>query len=496
MLVNDTIDGLQDLLGLLTSVNDKGWDSGYRESISRGRERSGNPHSYTEPLLSLRQALDHAKGAMAALSGVKQHLAKEIRSLQRRCTPLVLEDGIKRLPDELLAHIFKMGHDIADGCEFSLAVSHVSCRFRQVSIGTPRLWTRLSIIYRDDQIREFITHSCDLGLEVSDDLRFEGNTAQPFLELLGPLSSRWSSLDISSSLTEDMMQSLGITSFPRLRHIEYFSMFSPMTDISSWYLPSLSSIGTQGLPFTELERVALHARLTYIDLCLHMTRVDVTALSRALNGLKTLRDLSLTLSNCEETAEADRMDQIQTRERHSVNINTLTLAIRESPTKSLVEGIYNALSIYTPTEVHLSITTKVNYGSYNLSSQGKFFPYGCTIRIHFYPCTGGSNFYCGIPDILNEIVEHCDIARSVLLDFPSSDDGMDQLTCISPIRHLHLRNCDKLGERGVDELARTLLSAEEDKGLESLEIITCKGISEDFLLNLQDEVGPGLTWVM
>ncbi|TDL14439.1 hypothetical protein BD410DRAFT_642568 [Rickenella mellea] len=100
--------------------------------------------SYAEPLRSMRYSLEEAKLCMAALNAIRSRLTKNIRNLQKCCKPLVLADGIERIPDEILANIFEAGHQTSEHSEFALRVSHVSRRFRQVSLRTPSLWTRPS----------------------------------------------------------------------------------------------------------------------------------------------------------------------------------------------------------------------------------------------------------------------------------------------------------------------------------------------------------------
>ncbi|TDL14010.1 hypothetical protein BD410DRAFT_297932 [Rickenella mellea] len=415
MLANDKIEGLQDFLGLLTSVNDKGWDAGYRDSILRGRERSVSTHSHAEPLLSLRHALDDAKRFLASLDSVKQRLTKEIRKLQRRCAPLLLEDGIKRLPDDLLSHIFKIGHDITDYCDFALAVSHVSCRFRQVSLRTPRLWTRVSIEYPSEQIDVFMSRSGQLDLEISERFSLDFSDSCRFFKLLAPVSTRWSSLTIISDRSKEIIRKLDITNFPRLRRIYKPSASLFGVDLSSWHMPSLSIVEVDVSQFTQL--CAVPMQLTCIELqFMTAPYVDVVALFRALLSMKTLKDLSLILFNCGSLPRIDHLDRAELPQPHSVHLDRLAIEIEQSPYDSLVD-IYDKLSVFMATNVYLSIDRVQDHReSYLLNSRKEYFLHGSTIRIHIQQS-------CDISNILMLIAKHCKIAHTVHLDLPSAYTG-------------------------------------------------------------------------
>ncbi|TDL22453.1 hypothetical protein BD410DRAFT_262955 [Rickenella mellea] len=49
---------------------------------------------------------------MATLNNVRDRLGRRIELLREACIPMVLEDGIKTLLNEILSHIFEHGHDM------------------------------------------------------------------------------------------------------------------------------------------------------------------------------------------------------------------------------------------------------------------------------------------------------------------------------------------------------------------------------------------------
>ncbi|TDL14231.1 hypothetical protein BD410DRAFT_903099 [Rickenella mellea] len=118
------MDGVDHLVKLLATVNSNGWDAAFSEDVNYGGRLSDVENltfkSYTEPLRSLRYSLEEAKLCMAALINVKARLTDKIRKLQKHCAPLVLQDGIERIPDEVLASIFEAGHQMSEHSKFAL----------------------------------------------------------------------------------------------------------------------------------------------------------------------------------------------------------------------------------------------------------------------------------------------------------------------------------------------------------------------------------------
>ncbi|TDL13571.1 hypothetical protein BD410DRAFT_399393 [Rickenella mellea] len=112
--------------------------------------------------------MEGARVCMKALNEAQRRLGKRLRRLRRLSKPLVLEDGIKRLPDDVLAIIFEMGchFNEDDLYQFAVCVSHVSHRFRGVALATPLLWTTIQDSYGENEIREFISRSGQLDLHI------------------------------------------------------------------------------------------------------------------------------------------------------------------------------------------------------------------------------------------------------------------------------------------------------------------------------------------
>ncbi|TDL14008.1 hypothetical protein BD410DRAFT_297870 [Rickenella mellea] len=298
------MDGVDELLTLLSLLKSDGWNAAFTEDAvyrSHGL-RCRNPHSYAEPLLSLRQSLEESKSCIKVLDRIRHHLGKRIRSLRRHCTPLLLEDGVRRMPDELSAHIFEMGHasEESETSQFSLTVSHVSHRFRQVALRKPVLWSRLSIADPLDQIETFIPRSGLAGLEVDvTPCWYNVNESRlaAFFEAVGHLARRWLSITGAEGVLVPMIASAGSSEFPNLLHLAHFDC----EIMTLWKMPLLTSIQKYDgvlTPFKLTPEMPHLSQLTSIELCFTEEFLDVFGLLEAIRAIKSMRDLSLELDGC------------------------------------------------------------------------------------------------------------------------------------------------------------------------------------------------------
>ncbi|TDL22452.1 hypothetical protein BD410DRAFT_263060 [Rickenella mellea] len=132
------------------------------------------------------------------------------------------------------------------------------------------------------------------------------------------------------------------------------------------------------------------------------------------------------------------------------------------------------------------------------NSAGKIFPYGPTIKIRL-SSVGTSDSWSELA-LLPALVEACDVVHMISIDAPMASianveyDDQDW-TVFASLRHLQLRYCDQLTESEVQLLADNVMTgAESERGLQSLEILSCRNVSEEFLSEMSTEVGPKLKW--
>ncbi|TDL21174.1 hypothetical protein BD410DRAFT_840649 [Rickenella mellea] len=233
------------------------------------------------------------------------------------------------------------------------------------------------------------------------------------------------------------------------------------------------------------------SQITRLELDFKIMFLDIRSLARAIYQAKTLQNLSLTLTDCychypcHQNAE-------EIPPLHSLNSKALKLIVKGGSTmvKDVIQPLNRALRYLSPSEVDISLGETPMEALYY--ARGELFPYGSTIRLHI-------STSCDLLEILAGLVRRCNIARCVHFNAPLGYFSANEIeTCnwwdFASLRHLRFENCDRLCEEDVKIMASNLLLDEADVGLQSLEFISCKNISEDFLLNLGDEVGERLIW--
>ncbi|TDL21165.1 hypothetical protein BD410DRAFT_789919 [Rickenella mellea] len=480
------MDGVDELLTLLTA-----WkrDTNFAQDDVYGGhgQRCENPQSYVEPLVSLRRSLEESKRCMKALDRVRQDLGKTIRALRRRCMPLILHDGIRRMPDELLAHILEMGHASAnwDESEFSLTASHVSHRLRHVALHTPVLWSRLSIAGPLDRIRAFISRSGHANLEV--DLLFwhHLNVSQQtaFFNVVGPVSRRWSSITHLSDPRVPAITSAGVSELPNLRHLSccYMDLTMP------WTMPLLTSI--QGYDCRCTPQMSHVSQLTSIHLRFVEQCMDIIVLSETFHAMRSMRDLSLKLCGCTNQTSSSRAAALP--ERHSFNMDTLEIYVEGFTLDAVVGQLYSALSYLAPSMMVISLQHASEDMALLHDTDGLVFPYGSTIRLLIKQPLNTFR-------LLEELSRVYDIVRSVYLVAPEPSFSVRSPPYLwmagSSLRHLRIEKARLFPEDDVKILAKAFLSPNNDDRSRSLEFVSCETLSEDFFMELQDEVGDGLKW--
>ncbi|TDL14012.1 hypothetical protein BD410DRAFT_903159 [Rickenella mellea] len=482
-------DDVDRLTRLFACVKEMGWKRAFDDDVLYGQVNCDDSHLYAEPLHSLREALQDAKLCMEGLNKVRNQLGKKIRMLKRRSTPLIAEDGIRRLPDELLAHIFEIEHLSTQNCMSSLRASHVSSRFRQVALHTPLLWTRLSSSYTIDQMQTFLSRSGNLYLDVIHASRPQkGNN---FLDVVDSLSSRWVRLTITDIEQVEEMSATGVTTFPNLRCISYDHTWSLAKDshMRNWNMPLLSHYVGRSLTINSQHL----SQITSLDLHFlddYFNNLDVPLLAKALYQAYNLQHVSLKFIKCNLQYPIPLPENPPP---HSISTKTLKVTIKSH--KSTVDcysfqQLSSVLACLLPSEVDISLEETPVECIYN--NDGQIFPHASAIRL----CVSGR---CDLLRTLAGLVGHCNTTRSVHLDAPEGYIYAWEIQRCSwaqfaSIRHIRIQNCDLLCEEDVKIMASNLFFDDADVGLQSLEVMSCKKISEDFILNLSDDVGERLKW--
>ncbi|TDL19255.1 hypothetical protein BD410DRAFT_443114 [Rickenella mellea] len=346
------MDGLDDLLKLLTLVKANGWIGAFSEDryAPSGSQKiiHGAHLPYSEPLSSLREAMQEARVCLKAVEEAQRLLKERLRFLRRLSKPPVLEDGIGRLPDEVLAIIFETGHciNVGNRRQFGLTVSHVSRRFRRVSLQTALLWTHFQNTYGEIQVREFISRSGQLDLTV--DL-CTSRISERVFKLLCEHSHRWCSLHILNSGIGPVMTKLGTPNFPRLRQLSYCYEI----DISTWSMPMLSHV--EGWRRILPDKTSLLSQLTHLEF--HITQnVDVEDFTLSVLDMKNLKHLSLEILRCELAEDMALSDMTLSAlpKPHSIHIDKLEVCLIQT-TQQYSSLLFGSLRYLAPTIIDMTV---------------------------------------------------------------------------------------------------------------------------------------------
>ncbi|TDL14883.1 hypothetical protein BD410DRAFT_845661 [Rickenella mellea] len=477
------MDGLDHLLKLLAIVKSDGLDAAISRDVHYGGDIPNVTfQTYKEPLRSLRHSLEESKFCMTALNIIKARLSKKIRSLQQRSAPFVLEDGIQRVPDEILAHIFEAGHQTSEHSEFALPVSHVSHRFREVSLRTPVLWTRLSSEHPKDQTEAYLTRSGQMDLQVTLS-NHPGEQFRSSLQLIGLHSERWSRLLLRMNPEDQgIIEEVGLTHFPRLRSIFHRLNIKP-TGLQ-WHMPLLSQFDGYCSQFPRNVTFPFLSQLTSTALCFSdYGPFDMTSLAHVLYRMSNLRNLSLEFQTF-EAVDNDLNFALETPKPQSVHIDSLKITFRNSVAADLVIALYDILEYLTTSQLDICVMTHGNL--LNFLKDAGIFNHTSTMRLQFgHPCS--------LWLAINLIRGYCKSLRSLRIEksyFNAVAYIPRHWPDIPNLRLLQFYDCI-MQEANVEPMARALLRCED---LQSLEFISCLKLSEEYLLNLRDIVGERLTW--
>ncbi|TDL21203.1 hypothetical protein BD410DRAFT_789956 [Rickenella mellea] len=478
------MDELDALLNVLTRAKNKGWADAFPDNLyDNYSQRAKHYPRYSGPILTFMRAMEEARMCMKALNEVQRQVGKRLRCLRRLSKALVLEDGIKRLPDDVLSIVIEMAHHSGEfeSSQFPVGVSHVSRRFRRVALATPSLWTTIHEGYGESQIREFISRSGRLDLDVKLHCGY-GSTS--ILNDFKDTSYRWSSLDLIEDNAEYLMVQMGITDLPRLQHLTY----TYPVGLSTISMPMLSQVKGWGSLLPAGGRFL--SKLTHVEFNLWEEEAGLESLAATLRSMTNLQDLSFVLEHCTVADEVPSVD-VALKPR-SVHIDRLAISIH-GDMQEYSAVLFDALMHFRPSTLELSMCS-IASDKFFFNSEGDWFPYGSVIKLKI-PQT------MDVMTTLADVMENCDIVKTVYFDVIKArsprwarrqwNDG--DWKRIRSLDHLRFTNCDDITESEMEALTTQLLQTEAEK---SLEIISCKMISEDLLLRLQDEVGDGLKWTL
>ncbi|TDL24390.1 hypothetical protein BD410DRAFT_827337 [Rickenella mellea] len=385
--------------------------------------------------------------------------------MQTRFTNLVFQDGLDRIPDEILACIFESGHDMVNHPFFSLNVSHVCRRFRDVALKTPLLWTRIH--GNVNLIPTFLARSGKLDLDIS----FPYSSSQAndkYFNVVKLHSDRWSHLRLDYP-PFSLRSRLGLLgSLPRLRFLQCLNA------TSTFRLPNMPSL----VHFKGDTITLPQSPLVICELTLYLN-FDPAQLISALYQLKNLRRLSISFNNISAQSRVEDAPIYQPE----FALQSLFLSSTSQTPSKIIPRLCSVLPFHPISK--LTVAVSGNCVKDLWMDDDDFPTESCDILTRVLRGTGA-----------HTISIESSVASFIPRDATAKSANEALWSTYASLRKLRLKNCDELREWQVKALADNLVSSEVGKGLQSLEILSCENISEGFLLNLGDTMGRKLTWVL
>ncbi|KAH8116537.1 hypothetical protein DFH11DRAFT_1217804 [Phellopilus nigrolimitatus] len=266
-------------------------------STQAGESTVGDLH---ENLMTRKATLRHVKDLRTTLNDLLVMSEKTINDLQADLQPLVLEHGMKSIPDDVLSLIFH--HYVNLGRSTSgvnpVIISHVCRRFRSLALGLPELWATLPLGPDLDKFQVYLSRSRQSGLTVN----LRQKHCESHLQALAALSQRWTkfSTDVNKRWERELEETFGSL---QLHCLESLVLSFEIGEIatksfySEWSMPRLRHLCAYfGLPV--LPAIPSLTSCTLFFDCSFLThKLNLVCLPKFLQSIPSLERLSLVLAN-------------------------------------------------------------------------------------------------------------------------------------------------------------------------------------------------------
>lgn len=247
------------------------------------------------------------RNASLALRALASNLDRETQRLQTQLStmPGILQRGLARMPDELLALTLEWTVWMSDAgkARNPISLSHVSRRFRRAALALPAIWTDLDIMQGEAKRDLYLSRSRTAGLSFKHHSPHLHSTFTAFIDAHG---WRLRSLDIYLCSNQvNFWKHLGMVwsapAFPALKvlHLEGIcgddGEGAGMEVLSSWSIPVLRDL--------ELDSVipppGFASTISTLLIRLEETDWDLASFVAFLDSLKMLKSLHVV---CEDVA--------------------------------------------------------------------------------------------------------------------------------------------------------------------------------------------------
>ncbi|TDL16638.1 hypothetical protein BD410DRAFT_844237 [Rickenella mellea] len=489
------------LAKVLNSLQANGGDMS-KDSVWMGTEdenvtKGGMDHPYSQSILRLLQPLRRLTRQKQLIEKLDAELNTRIQSLRKKCLPLMMEDGIKRMPNEILVNIFHIGHHSTEDYSFLIPMTHVSQRFRSLALQASTLWTRIkaSRCQKPDKILTFIDRSRQQGLDVTliEDCGTTHVGAACVYDIIHASSLRWTSLHAASSSAGGIPKDLPLS---RVRRLSFVND-SDKKDVHNipWTFPGLQIFeGTNTIP----KFFRLTPLLTVCSLSFSKAFFPAKKFMAFLPQLICIEDFRLVF----QYRDIVHHDFEAGARLTMTAMQVLSVTFNDEDGARLVRALLSRLVI--PNLSRLVMCCEDANDAVIVLEPLRVNPY------RYHPIFGtprnidvkilsrkGVNIAALLLTPL-QAMRHLSVTipNAKLITTPASHNGgnEDLREKLGSLQSIRFVNCHRLHEQQVQGLADTLLENRSGRGLQLLEIFSCNGISEGFLMELSRKLGVKISW--
>ncbi|TDL16637.1 hypothetical protein BD410DRAFT_615399 [Rickenella mellea] len=411
----------------------------------------------------------------------------------------MMEDGIKRIPNEILVNIFHIGHRSTDNYSFLISVTHVCRRFRTLALQESTLWTRINAgrSQTSDKILALIGRSRQQDLDVTFinggcEILFGMRT---FYDTFQASSLRWTSLHTGSDSFQYIPVDLPLSRVRRLSFVKE----STMEDVHNipWMLPGLQIFhGINILP----KFCYATPLLTICSLSFSEWYLDASGFMTCLSHLLCIEDLRLVFQDTTLSDDGFGADALLTMPA----VQTFSVTFGDEGGTRLVKALLSRLVMTNLSRLIIcskdAIDASFVLEPLRVSSSGYFRVFGSPreIDVEILSTEGVDITPLLLEPLqfvrhLSIIIPHAKFIKTLASHQGGNEDPREKLGSLQSVRFI---NCHRIHEKQVENLADRLLENVSGRGLQLLEIFSCKGISKRFLMDMSHKLGDKISWRM
>ncbi|TDL16658.1 hypothetical protein BD410DRAFT_831959 [Rickenella mellea] len=469
---------------------DDQWMGTDDENVTAG----GMEPPYSENILRLLNPLRRLIRQKQLIDKLHAKLDTKIQSLRQECLPLLMEDGIRRIPNEILVNIFRIGHRSTRNYSFLISVTHVCRRFRSLALQESSLWTGIKVTprYNTDKILAFIDRSRQQDLDVTFTIGGYGLHAEraDFPDAFQASSLRWTSFHTDSGSFQYIPVDLPLS---RVRKLYFVNESSEYVNNIPWMLPGLQGfVGLNAIP----KFCCTTPLLTECMLAFSKRFIQASEFMNCLAQLLSIENLQLVFQN---TTPLDHNSMAAAPLTLMPAVQTLHVTMEVEDDVRLVKALLSRLVMANMSRLIIGCQD-VKDAVTVLKPLYSRYP-----RVFGTPRIIGLNISSAKDvDITAIILEplHCVCHLSIIIPHAKvittlasySGGNEDLREKIGSLQILRFVQCHQLLEQQVETLADNLLDNGSGRGIQLLEIFSCRSISEGFLKDMSRKLGDKISW--